>query len=98
MKKYQKILQECPLFDGIEEDDLFRMLVCLGARVESFDKKYTVIAEGNPARYIGIVLAGSVQIIRIDYTETGAFCQKSVRGNCLPKHLPVRKCAVSRCR
>ncbi|MBQ2727089.1 MAG: Crp/Fnr family transcriptional regulator [Clostridia bacterium] len=67
MKKYQKILQECPLFDGIEEDDLFRMLVCLGARVESFDKKYTVIAEGNPARYIGIVLAGSVQIIRIDY-------------------------------
>lgn len=67
MKKYQKILQECPLFEGIEEDDLFRMLVCLGARVESFDKKYTVIAEGNPARYIGIVLSGSIQIVRIDY-------------------------------
>lgn len=67
MKKYQKILQECPLFEGIEEEDLFRMLVCLGARVESFDKKYTVIAEGNPARYIGIVLSGSIQIVRIDY-------------------------------
>jgi CRP-like cAMP-binding protein len=43
------------------------MLPCLGARVESFDKKYTVFAEGTPARYIGIVLSGKVQISQVDY-------------------------------
>jgi len=79
MKKYYDVLARCPLFDGIEEADLMRMLVCLGAAVEVFDKKYTIIAEGNPARYIGIVLSGSVQIVRVDYygnrsliTEVGA--------------------------
>ena len=67
MKKYKKVLKNCPLFAGIAEEDLMRMLVCLGATVEEFDKKFTVIAEGNPARYIGIVLSGSVQIARVDY-------------------------------
>ncbi len=67
MKKYKKVLKNCQLFAGIAEEDLMRMLVCLGATVEEFDKKFTVIAEGNPARYIGIVLSGSVQIARIDY-------------------------------
>ena len=43
------------------------MLTCLGAKTESFDKKYTVFAEGSPAKYIGIVLSGSVQMIQVDY-------------------------------
>jgi len=67
MKKYLKVLRECPLFRQISDDNLMKMLVCLDARVEFFDKKYTIIAEGNPARYVGIVLTGSVQIVRIDY-------------------------------
>ncbi|MBR5798133.1 MAG: Crp/Fnr family transcriptional regulator [Clostridia bacterium] len=67
MKKYLPVLKKCPLFDGIGEDDLLRMLTCLGARVEFFDKKYTVMAEGNAARYIGIVLSGAVQIVQVDY-------------------------------
>ena len=67
MKKYLEILKKCPLFEGIEEDDLLRMLTCLGARVVFFDKKYTVMSEGTPAKYIGIVLSGSAQIIQIDY-------------------------------
>ena len=67
MKKYLSVLKNCPLFYGIREENLFTMLSCLGARVESFDKKYTVFAEGSPARYIGIVLSGSAQIVQIDY-------------------------------
>lgn len=67
MKKYLEILRLCPLFEGIADENLLRMLTCLGARVEVFDKKYTVIAEGNPARFIGIVLSGSVQISKTDY-------------------------------
>ncbi|MBO5203640.1 MAG: Crp/Fnr family transcriptional regulator [Clostridia bacterium] len=67
MKKYFGILRKCPLFDSIEDDDLLGMLGCLGAKVESFDKKYTIFAEGTPARYIGIVLSGSAQIVQVDY-------------------------------
>lgn len=67
MKKYLAILRKCPLFNQIEEENLISMLSCLGAKVEFFDKKYTIFAEGNPAKYIGIMLSGSAQIVRIDY-------------------------------
>lgn len=67
MKKYLKVLRKCPLFATIEDDSLLRMLVCLGAKVEFFDKKYTILGEGTPAKYIGIVLSGSAQIAQIDY-------------------------------
>ncbi len=67
MKKYLGILKKCPLFNQITDGDLLRMLSCLDAKVDFFDKKYTVMAEGNAAKYIGIVLSGSVQIIQVDY-------------------------------
>lgn len=67
MKKYLPILKKCPLFFGINDDKLLIMLNCLGARVTEFDKKYTVMLEGNPAKYIGIVMSGSVQIIQTDF-------------------------------
>ena len=67
MKKHLEILRKCPLFFGIEESDLIKMLGCLGAKTEHFDKKYTIFAEGSPAKYIGIVLSGSAQIIQVDY-------------------------------
>ncbi len=67
MKKYLDVLRACPLFFGIEEKDLLPMLTCLGARVMPFDKQYTVFAEGTPARHIGIVLSGAVQVVQVDY-------------------------------
>ena len=67
MKKYLEILKKCSLFQDIAEADLLKMLDCLGARVAHFDKKYTILAEGSPARYIGIVLSGSAQLVQMDY-------------------------------
>ncbi len=67
MEKYLEIIKSCPLFEGIANEHLPTMLGCLGATIEHFDKKYTIMAEGNPAKYIGIVLTGSAQIIQIDY-------------------------------
>lgn len=67
MQKYIKILLKCPLFSGVDESRLEAVLECLGAKVVSFDKKYTVMAEGTPAKYIGIVLSGSAQITQTDY-------------------------------
>lgn len=67
MKKYFEILRQCPLFHQIQDESLSGMLTCLGAKVETFDKKYTILAEGTPAKHIGIILSGSAQIIRVDY-------------------------------
>ncbi len=67
MKKYLEILKKCPLFQEINEEDLQKILPCLGAKVETYDKKYTIISEGTPAKYIGIVLSGVAQVIQVDY-------------------------------
>lgn len=66
MKKFLPVLYTCPLFRDIEETDLLRMLTCLRARTEVFDKKYTILAAGYPAKYMGIVLSGTVQVIQVD--------------------------------
>ena len=67
MQQYLPILSRCPLFAEIGQENLIRMLTCLGAKTETFDKKYTIFAEGSPAKYIGIVLSGKVQMEQTDY-------------------------------
>ena len=67
MQKYNDVLHRCSLFQQIDNDNLHTMLNCLGAKREFFDKKYTILAEGSPAKHIGIVLSGSAQIVQIDY-------------------------------
>ncbi|MBE6954558.1 MAG: Crp/Fnr family transcriptional regulator [Ruminococcaceae bacterium] len=67
MEKFFSVLQHCPLFEKIGADDLKLLLPCLGANIIAFDKKYTIFAEGSPAKYIGILLSGSAQIIQVDY-------------------------------
>ena len=67
MKKYLNILKKCALFAGVGEENLLRMLTCLGATVDNYDKKYTVLVEGASSKYIGIVLSGTVQVTQTDY-------------------------------
>lgn len=67
MKKYFEPLRKCHLFDEITDDNLFAMLGCLGARVQSYSRNQPIIEEGEPAAQVGIVLSGSAQIMRVDY-------------------------------
>ncbi len=60
-------MKTCPLFAGLDDRDLTALLACLGAKVEIFDKKYTIFPEGKPAKYIGILLRGAAQIEQLDY-------------------------------
>ena len=67
MKKYIKTLKKCPLFQDISEDELLRMLTCLGAKIVPFGKRQTIMAEGSAVHAIGLLLSGSAQVIQLDY-------------------------------
>lgn len=67
MKKYFDVLRKCPLFNGIDDNDLIAMLGCLGAKESEYKKGDTILAEGDPAKYLGIVIVGKAQIERVDY-------------------------------
>lgn len=80
MRKYLVIIKNCPLFSGIKEGDMIKMLSCLGAKVIEFDKRYTVFPEGSAAKYIGIVLSGAVQVEQIDYYGNRSIIAVAGRG------------------
>jgi CRP-like cAMP-binding protein len=63
-KKYEKILQSCPLFDGVLPEELALLLDCLGAVEVWAEKGKTIRQEGDKAGDIGIVLSGAVQLSR----------------------------------
>ena len=67
MKNFIPVLKKCPLFLGIAEDELVRMLTCLGARVHTYDKNSPVFEEGSSPKSIGVILSGAVQTQSIDY-------------------------------
>lgn len=67
MEATAEILQHCVLFDGIRQEDRSAMLGCLGAKVMEVRKNQVIFQEGDPANTVGIVLSGSVQMIREDY-------------------------------
>ena len=67
MKKYSEILSATSLFAGISPEELQSMLQCLSAKVIPVSKGEPVFLEGDPAGFVGLVLEGSVQIVRDDF-------------------------------
>lgn len=67
MENRMRVLAGCKLFDGVKEGDLDAMLACLGAKQYRAPKGKTIFHEGDPARYVGIVLTGAIRIIKEDY-------------------------------
>ena len=67
MKEFLPVLASCPLFQGIATEDLWPLLDCLGTKKMFVAKDQQILTEGDPARFVGIVLAGCVQIEKVDY-------------------------------
>ncbi|MDD6810492.1 MAG: Crp/Fnr family transcriptional regulator [Lachnospiraceae bacterium] len=67
MEKYYGILSQCPLFSGIVQADLNAMIGCLNGKNVKVSKGKPIFLEGDPARYVGVVLSGTVQVVREDY-------------------------------
>ena len=55
-----------PLFDGIAKDDLSTMLHCIGYHFASYQKGEIVAFEAERIRHVGIVLSGSVDMVKED--------------------------------
>ena len=81
MKNYSEAIKKCPLFDGIDDTELERMLHCLGAKIVEFDKKFTIFAEGTPATKIGIMLEGAAQTVQVDYYGNRSILGDIARGD-----------------
>lgn len=62
-----EVLAACPLFEGVSRQDMAAMLQCMQARSVDVPKGGTVFRAEAPAEYVGILLSGSVRVLRDDY-------------------------------
>ena len=67
MKEFFGILQNCPLFSGVDAADAQAMLGCLNARKVEADKDTYIFRAGDPADFVGVVLSGAVRVVRTDF-------------------------------
>ncbi len=64
-EQYEQI-KDMPLFTKIRKEDLRPMLACVGGYAKSFDKGTHLFLSDEPTPSAGVVLSGSVQILKED--------------------------------
>ena len=57
---------DSPLFAGIKPEDREAMLYCIGYHVNQYLKGEVIVFEGDHLQHIGIVLSGSVDMVKED--------------------------------
>lgn len=70
MEKHFDIIRECPLFSGIEEEELRSLLGCIGAENRRYKKGSFIFTAGGSVTSIGIILSGSVHVLQEDFWGT----------------------------
>lgn len=60
-------LSICPLFTGIDHQDMPSLLSCLQSKTKKIKKEEILFAVGDTPEYVGVVLSGCVYIVQEDY-------------------------------
>lgn len=70
-----------PLFRKIQAGDLQAMLQCLGAHRKSYPKDSFIFHSNAPLQWIGVILTGSVRMLKEDYTGSRCILAEMHRGD-----------------
>ncbi len=66
MRKIFETVKSSPLLQGIAFSDFARMLDCLSAKTAAYIKGEVILLSGDAVNFVGLVLSGSVQVIKED--------------------------------
>lgn len=80
MEEYMEVLERCPLFHGIEIEDIRLMLGCLEAKSRNYGKQEYILTAGMSGAETGIVVCGSVHVIKEDFWGNRMILAKAEAG------------------
>ena len=66
MERIFEIIKNNPLFTGIGFGEFENIFKCLSIKTVDYQKDEVILLSGDPVNYVGIILSGSVQIIKED--------------------------------
>lgn len=89
MEQYFEVLLASRLFAGVSRAELEAMLVCLGGRVARYARDGEILGAGERTRCLGLVLSGTVYVLREDFGETGISSRRQGPEKCLEKAMPA---------
>lgn len=70
-----EVLKSCYLFEGIEEENITRVLECLGAVECSYRKNHCIVDIGDVMQEVGVIVLGSANAV----TETSKGVRSIIR-------------------
>ena len=88
MDNMLEILKECRLFNGIGTNEIESVLSCLSAGEKEFEKNATVLLAGTAVTRIGIVLSGSVAVVKDDFWGNRTIIGKMEAGEMFAEAFP----------
>jgi CRP-like cAMP-binding protein len=65
-EEYYCVLSKCSLFETIKETEYRALLSCINSYIKTYEGDEYVFLAGNEINYVGIMLSGSVEIIKED--------------------------------
>ena len=80
MKKFIPILKRTKLFAGVAEDEIYAMLSCLDAKLNTYKKGEYVLHEGEHLNHITVLVSGELHIQRDDYWGNRAIVNRIAVG------------------
>lgn len=97
---------QSPLFKGIAEEELKELLKCLDAKESAYEKNEFIFRAGDKASSIGVIICGSVYVLKEDFWGNRTILAKLEEGDLFgeafacreEEKLPVSVMAVEKSR
>ena len=81
MNLYLSVLKNSPLFKGIAEKNINDILKCLSSYTKTYEKDEYIFNNGDYIAHIGLVLYGSIYIIKEDFWGNRSIISKFSAGD-----------------
>ena len=81
MEKYLQLIKKSPLFQGITETELEKMLKCFGAQIKNYKKDDLIIRQGDVISKVYLIIKGEVNIEKESYWGRRIIIQKLYPNN-----------------
>ena len=94
MKKYENVLQTCPLFTGIQEN-WEDVLSYLGAINKQYAKNEFIFHAGDKISVVGILISGNIHIIKEDFWGNRTILSKVQPGEMFGETYACLGCSAS---
>lgn len=84
-----------PLFQGIRKEELPAMLSCIGSFQRSYKKNESIFLENNKLQNVGVILSGSVHMVKHDDEGNQTFLLNMKKGEIFGESFSCGSCLNS---